>query len=487
MSATLTTFGNLLKEYYQSPIIDSLNNRVWARDYFAKRTQGWSGNQMIIPVHVGRNSGVGFKGETDTLPTAGNQSYVKLAVTNKNMYGTFKVTGEAMDTATGDGPGAFAGIMREEMDRLVQDVANGENLATTFGGPVRGFINEKTTLPDVVGGAAQDKDNEATFGVETSFEYQGDFGYFDGTFGVSGVELSNTNPATWVRVKLIDLDTYQEIVGSGANVNIFVTGFTNSLTAPVVKLRLGTDDAGAAKDVTVTAADAKAIGLMIHDVQAKDATGADTIGQDPASFKQSLTSQPTGIFGNLAAPTHFGVDRSNTASVASGQRELKSFIVNHSLHDSGKIDQPDADLSLERLQSVFDSLLHTAGVDPDVLVMSALMRHRYTVLLTGILGSSNNINLSGESGSVMSQKDNLAYGGVKFQYDRHFPVKSIGLLTTEPWLLCEISSGQFADADGNVLSRISGSDQYEGYWKHRYNMVCRNPKAQAMIVGINPV
>ena len=483
MSATLTTFGNLLKEYYQGPIIDSLNNRVWARDYFAKRTQGWSGNQMIIPVHVGRNSGVGFKGETDSLPDAGSQSYVKLAVTNKNMYGTFKVTGEAMDTATGDGPGAFAGIMREEMDRLVQDVANGENLATTFGGPVRGFINEKKALPDVA--AAQDKDDQAKFGAETPFEYQGDFGYFDGTFGVKDVALSDTDPSTWVRVKLIDLDTYQELVGGGTNVNVFVTSFTNSLTAPSVTLRLGTNDASA-KDITVGAANFKAIGLMIHDTQAVDAS-ADAIGQNPASFQQSLASQPTGIFGNLADPTHFGVDRSNTAALSSGQRELKSFIVNHSLNPDGKISNADADLSLERLQSVFDSLLHTAGVDPDVLVMSALMRHRYTVLLTGILGSSNNINLSGESGGVMSQKDNLAYGGVKFQYDRHFPVKSIGLLTTEPWLLCEISGGQFADADGNVLSRISGSDQYEGYWKHRYNMVCRNPKAQAMIVGINPV
>ena len=486
MSATLTTFGNLLKEYYQGPIIDSLNNRVWARDYFAKRTQGWSGNQMIIPVHVGRNSGVGFKGETDSLPTAGSQSYVKLAVTNKNMYGTFKVTGEAMDTATGDGPGAFAGIMREEMDRLVQDVANGENLATTFGGPVRGFINEKKTLPDKVGGAAQNTGDQTTFGAATAFEYQGDFGYFDQTFGVAGVTLADATPSTWVRVKLIDLDTYQELVGSGTNVNVFVTSFTNSLTAPSVTLRLGTNEGGAAQDISVTAADFKAIGLMIHDTQAVDSNG-DAIGQNPASFQQSLTSQPTGIFGNLADPTHFGVDRSNTASVASGQRELKSFIVNHSLNSNGLISNADADLSLERLQSVFDSLLHTAGVDPDVLVMSALMRHRYTVLLTGILGSSNNINLSGESGGVMSQKDNLAYGGVKFQYDRHFPVKSIGLLTTEPWLLCEISSGQFADADGNVLSRISGSDQYEGYWKHRYNMVCRNPKAQAMIVGINPV
>ena len=57
------TFGPMLKEFYQGPVAEQINNRVWIREYFQKKSKGWSGKQMVIPIHVGRNSGVGFQGE----------------------------------------------------------------------------------------------------------------------------------------------------------------------------------------------------------------------------------------------------------------------------------------------------------------------------------------------------------------------------------------------------------------------------------------
>ena len=75
------TFGPMLKEFYQGPVAEQINNRVWMREYFQKKSKGWTAKQMVIPVHIGRNSGVGFQGEAPgALPTAGEQQYRDLRV-----------------------------------------------------------------------------------------------------------------------------------------------------------------------------------------------------------------------------------------------------------------------------------------------------------------------------------------------------------------------------------------------------------------------
>ena len=57
MSATVGiagagTFGPMLKEFYQGPVAEQINNRVWMREYFQKRSKGWSGKQMVIPIRA---------------------------------------------------------------------------------------------------------------------------------------------------------------------------------------------------------------------------------------------------------------------------------------------------------------------------------------------------------------------------------------------------------------------------------------------------
>ena len=138
------TFGPMLKEFYQGPVAEQINNRVWMREYFQKKSKGWTGKQMVIPVHIGRNSGVGFQGEAPgALPTAGEQQYRDLRVNAHSSYGRFQVSGLAMDTASTAGAGAFAGVMNEEMDRLVRDVSNNENAINIFGGPTKGLLNQR--------------------------------------------------------------------------------------------------------------------------------------------------------------------------------------------------------------------------------------------------------------------------------------------------------------------------------------------------------
>tara|TARA_R110000850_G_scaffold2008_4_gene10177 strand:- start:2663 stop:4147 length:1485 start_codon:yes stop_codon:yes gene_type:complete len=493
----------MLKEFYQGPVAEQINNRVWMREYFQKKSKGWSGRQMVVPIHIGRNNGVGFQGEAPgNLPTAGQQQYRDLRINSHSSYGRFQVSGLAMDTASTAGVGAFAGVMNEEMDRLVRDIANNENSMNIFGGPTKGLLNQRragTSTPIVVGG--QDSAALGTFSVAQEWQYQGDFGYFDGSR--TGLTVAAATIGTWVKVELVRLDTYEEVVVPGGNSNIMVTAISADRTNPTVTLRYGSDSAVAVNFDLTTVGGQAGIALRIAGARAVDsaASGSNPFGQNPVLWDSGalavdqalgaqnvIANQPRGLFENLASQTHFGVARNDTTAtgVDLDQRILKSTIVTHDVGDGDRTN-PGADLSLERLQYMMDIMMQDAGVDADVMVMNALMRHRYTVQLTGVLGTAaTNIMTDGSSGKLMDNQQNLAYGGVKFQYDRQFPVSTIGLLHSSDWLLAELATGQFADEDGNILFRVQGQDAYEGFWKHRYNICCKRPNAQVILTGITP-
>ena len=506
------TFGPMLKEFYQGPVAEQINNRVWMTEYFKKYTKGWTGKQLVMPIHIGRNSGVGYQGEAPgALPTAGQQQYRDLRVNAHSSYGRFQVSGLAMDTASSAGAGAFAGVMNEEMDRLVRDISNNENAINIFGGPTKGLLNQRRDL----GQATTNSQTVAGAGLSTPvvWQYQGDFSYFDGSR--TGVAVDPTNTATWVGVELVDLNTYDLIplvdTNAGApvvNGNIFVAGFSADRTNPTVTLVVGADNAAPATVTftTLNVGSQCAIALRLKSTPSTDSAPV-AFGQNPTTWgdgvplsaasqlgaQNIVDNQSIGLFENLASQVHFGVARNDTTATGADldQRILKSTIVTHDV-GNGDRTNAGADLSLERLQYMMDIMMQDAGVDPDVMVMNALMRHRYTVQLTGVLGTTagaganSNITVDGSGGKLMDNQQNLAYGGVKFQYDRHFPVSTIALLHSSDWCLAELASGQFADEDGNILFRVAGQDAYEGFWKHRYNIVCKRPNAQVILTGITP-
>tara|TARA_R110000824_G_scaffold8808_1_gene40028 strand:+ start:263 stop:1795 length:1533 start_codon:yes stop_codon:yes gene_type:complete len=498
------TFGPMLKEFYQGPVAEQINNRVWIREYFQKKSKGWSGKQMVIPIHVGRNSGVGFQGEAPgALPTAGRQQYRDLRLNSHSSYGRFQVSGLAMDTASKSGVGAFAGVMNEEMDRLVRDIANNENAINIYGGNTKGFLNQRRVNPEQTGGAQTNVPAEMS--DPATWQYQGDFSYFDGTR--TGVEVNAAVAATWIPIELVDMNTYELIPilvtatgAATANGNFFVVGFDNNRTNPTIDIVIG-KNAAATPSVftTLNVGNERAIAVRIKATQSVDSAGAD-FGQDPEVWgdgvplsaatelgaQNLINNQPRGLFENLASQQHFSVDRFATGTTPA--TILQSTVITHGTGTGDRETDVSADLSLERLQYMMDTLQQDAGVDADVMVMNALMRHRYTVQLTGILGTgnSNNIVIDGNSGKVMDNQQNLAYGGVKFQYDRQFPICTIGMLHSSDWILAELTTGQFADEDGNVLFRVQGQDAYEGFWKHRYNILCKRPNAQLILTGIEP-
>ena len=120
-SVKISDLEAILKEFYLGPIIEALNSQLEMVDLFKKITVDWSGKKVIIPVHVSRNIGTGYRGEGNTIPAAGGQGHVDLTVTARYLYGRFSLTGPAIASAKTTA-NSFATYVQTEMDGLVTDV-----------------------------------------------------------------------------------------------------------------------------------------------------------------------------------------------------------------------------------------------------------------------------------------------------------------------------------------------------------------------------
>lgn len=121
MSATLTALDAILKNQYLGPIRDQVNNSTVLLNRIAKDEDSVVGKNFTIPLHYGRNEGIGARGDGGTLPTAGNQSYKETIVPMKYLYGRIELTGPTIAAAKSN-EGAFIRAVDSEMKGLSKDL-----------------------------------------------------------------------------------------------------------------------------------------------------------------------------------------------------------------------------------------------------------------------------------------------------------------------------------------------------------------------------
>lgn len=123
MALNLSNAANVLKTFYIGPIREQLNNAtiLLARLDRDESTQMVSGTSFTVPLHKTRNSASGiFRGDTGTLPDAGQQGYSQAIVPNTYCYGKIKVTGPTI-AATRNDAGAFIRAIESEIKGCVRD------------------------------------------------------------------------------------------------------------------------------------------------------------------------------------------------------------------------------------------------------------------------------------------------------------------------------------------------------------------------------
>lgn len=130
MPATLTTVDAILKEVYGPRIEDQLQNETTAIKRIERTSDGVvetvGGKYVDFPIRVQRNTGIGYRNESEQLPAAGQQGYAEVHVPLKYGYGRVQLTGQLMQLAETKTQ-AFASAMDNEMEYLKDDVAKDQN------------------------------------------------------------------------------------------------------------------------------------------------------------------------------------------------------------------------------------------------------------------------------------------------------------------------------------------------------------------------
>jgi acylphosphatase len=131
--ATMTTLDAILKEVYAGRIEEQLTQETVARTRIERTSDGVvetvGGKYVDFPIHVTRNTGIGWRRELELLPAAGNQGYASVHVPLQYGYGRTRITGQVMELADTNVQ-AFASGLDEEMTRVKDDIAKDENRIT---------------------------------------------------------------------------------------------------------------------------------------------------------------------------------------------------------------------------------------------------------------------------------------------------------------------------------------------------------------------
>lgn len=121
MAFDLTAANAVLKEDYTGPVREQLNNDNYVINKLEKNKQEATGKNFNVPLHIGRNNGVGYRAEGQALPTAGSQKYKTSLANVKYLYGAIEITGPTIKAMRND-KGAFIRALESEMKGLVKDL-----------------------------------------------------------------------------------------------------------------------------------------------------------------------------------------------------------------------------------------------------------------------------------------------------------------------------------------------------------------------------
>lgn len=122
-----------LKNYYQGPIINALNNEVRVYRACEKIKQGWSGYQVVRPVRVRRNQGIGATTDGGNLPSIGKQTTVQALIQSKFLYLRFGVTGPMIKASQSD-VGSFVRSAAYELEQGYGDLKSDINRQLSWNG-----------------------------------------------------------------------------------------------------------------------------------------------------------------------------------------------------------------------------------------------------------------------------------------------------------------------------------------------------------------
>lgn len=127
MAFDYTAATPILKEVYLPALQELLNNATPLLASIEKEITPVEGGNFVIAIHRTRNNAAAIgRAEGGTLPTAGQQGYVRAIVPIKQLYSRINVSGKSI-AATRSNKGAFLKALEAEMKYVMTDTKRGLN------------------------------------------------------------------------------------------------------------------------------------------------------------------------------------------------------------------------------------------------------------------------------------------------------------------------------------------------------------------------
>lgn len=115
-----------LKNFYQGPMVDDLNETIVMHKFCESKKDGWSGYQVVRPLRVQRNQGIGATSDGGNLPKIGRQGTVQASFQSAFNYLRFGVTGPMIKASVSD-VGSFVRSASYELEMGYKDLKNDIN------------------------------------------------------------------------------------------------------------------------------------------------------------------------------------------------------------------------------------------------------------------------------------------------------------------------------------------------------------------------
>lgn len=175
-------FGGLYKTVYENYVGESVLNRFPIKDMFRMEKAEYAGQDVVYTQHVSRNVSPMWVGEDSAFGAAGAQGHVKVHIGQRKLMARVRLTSEVMaDSMRSEG--AFRSARKDEMSRIIDDIARMEEYSfTTDGRGVLCLVDDATPS------------GAATMTVDAPGGIVGDD--FGNRFLLPGMYVAFVNPAT---------------------------------------------------------------------------------------------------------------------------------------------------------------------------------------------------------------------------------------------------------------------------------------------------
>jgi hypothetical protein len=131
--ASISNALAILKNFYAGPIVSQFNDNLPIWKGAEKGKEKWTGYQVVRPVKVRRNQGIGATSDGGTLPKIGQQTTAQALISSKFNYLRFGLTGPIIKASSND-KGAFVSAMEFEMEEGLKDLKSDVNRQLSWDG-----------------------------------------------------------------------------------------------------------------------------------------------------------------------------------------------------------------------------------------------------------------------------------------------------------------------------------------------------------------